>query len=671
MYLARSIIAIILTLILYAVSFAEKVLIEAKQIQKISDNLVVAKGEVVIKYKDITIKSSKIKYYPKEENLEYNVLTEIISPKFYIKSNKGFYNLKKESGEFYNVSVILEKKYFIKAKKLTKNKDWIYFESAKFSNCPFNQYDWFVYSTSGKLRKNDYLHAKNVIFSFCKLPVFYTPYFLYPTSSRKTGFLPISVAQDSYNTFILKIPFFWAINESSDATFTFDYRDKQGKGLDLEYRKIFSQNTNFKLNTFYFKENEKASWWTGRPTGRLRERWLFKLNGYSEKIKNTKIFLNVNVPSDQYFYEDFYNTSPLRYTSYTKSQLITLTNTQDFSLETDFDFIYDLTTPTNENSLQRLPEVRFYWKERPLVKNLYYDFLSVNTNFYRDSGVRGFRSDNEFRLIMPLTYGYMYNFFELSPRATFYYLNNVDKNKYPSRNLIFLRDKVGFNIFKSYEKFTHSIIPYVQFSYISKVNQAKLPVFDKEDRINAKKDLDIYLNNILDFNNNDFFRWTVSTGYTFLQNYYIGDNKYKGHLKPLINSLFFGIKGFSGENTLYYDMKKRQINRSISRITIPLFNNLSYSISHSFDNNSTNQLLHSINTRYKIFRLNASILSNIKEGYIQQKRLNITIDRRCWYLSFNYIEDYNKTTNKTYKVLTLTLNIISFNYNFPLIKPEK
>ncbi|EDP73109.1 hypothetical protein HG1285_04318, partial [Hydrogenivirga sp. 128-5-R1-1] len=181
---------------------------------------------------------------------------------------------------------------------------------------------------------------------------------------------------------------------------------------------------------------------------------------------------------------------------------------------------------------------------------------------------------------------------------------------------------------------------------------------------------DVYLNNILDLTIM-IFQVDCFCRLYFLQNYYIGDNQYKGHLKPLTNSLFFGIKGFSGENTLYYDMKKRQISRSISRITIPLFTNLSYSISHSFDNNSTNQLLHSINTRYKIFRLNTSILSNIKEGYIQQKRLNITIDRRCWYLSFNYIEDYNKTTNKTYKVLTLTLNIINFNYNFPLIKPEK
>ncbi len=671
MYLARFLTIIILTLFIYAVSFADKVLIEAKQIQKISDSLVIAKGEVVIKYKDITIKSSQIKYYPKEKKLEYNVPTEIISQKFYIKSNKGFYNLRKEKGEFYNVSVVLEKKYFIKAKKLTKDKEWIYFESAKFSNCPFNQYDWFVYSTSGKVKKNDYLHAKNVIFSFCKLPVFYTPYFLYPTSSRKTGLLPISFGQDTYNNLILKIPFYWAINRSSDTTIKFDYRDKQGKGLDIEYRKIFSADTSFKLNTFYFKENENASWWEGRPVGRLKQRWLLKAGGKSESIKNTKIFLNLNLPSDSYFYEDFYNTSPLRYLSYTKSQLLTLTDTQDFSLETNFDFIYDLTTPTNENSLQRLPEVRFYWKERSLFKNVYYDFLSVNTNFYRDAGVRGLRSDNTLRLTMPITYKYITNFFEFSPRATLYYLNNTDKNKTPSRNLIFLRNRTGLNIFKNYDTFTHTVIPYIEFSYISKVNQEKLPVFDKEDRVNEKKDIDFYLNNILDFQNNDFFRWTISTGYTFLKNYYIGDTSYKGHRKPLINGLFFKIKGFSGENSLYYDFSKKQISRSISSLSVPLSRYLSYTISHSFDNNSTNQLLHSISTRFKLFRINASILNNIKEGYVQQKRANITLDRGCWYLSFNYMEDYNKTTNKTYKVLTLTLNIVHFNYNFPLIKPEQ
>jgi LPS-assembly protein len=669
--LIRYSLSIILTLFIFVDVFAENVIIEAQKIQKISDVEVLAQVNVEIKYKDITVKSSEIIYNLKEEKITYNVPTEVFSPKFYIKSDKGFYFIKKQSGEFYNVSAILENKYFIKAKEISKNQDIIYFKDAKFSNCPFNQYDWFVYSTSGSVKKDDKMKAKNVIFNFCKIPVFYTPYFTYPTSSRKTGFLPVSISQDTYNKLILKVPFFYVINESSDTTITVDYRDKQGEGLNVEYRKVFSKNANIDINTFYFKENKNGTWWQGRTSKILTQRWLLQADGKVDSLKNTKIFINLNIPSDPYFYEDFYNTSPLRYTSYTKSRILALTDTQDFSFETNFDYIYDLTTPTNENSLQRLPEIRFYWKERPLFKNLYYDFLSVNTNFYREAGVRGLRSDNTLRILMPTTYKYITNLAEISPRFTYYYLNNTDTNKSPSRNLLTFKDRVATVFYKNYDSFYHNIVPSVEFTYVSKVNQETLPYFDKEDRVNAQKDLDLYLTNILGFKNDNFFRWTLSTGYTFLDSYYIGDNIYEGHEKPLTNSLYFSINGFSGENTLYYDFQKNQISRTISSLTIPVYKNISYSISHSYDKDSTNQLLQSVSASYKIFTLTASILNNLKQGYVQQKRLNLTINRGCWYLSFNYIEDYNIDTNKTYKVLTLTLNIVNLNYNFPLIKPTQ
>lgn len=661
----------LLSLLIYVVSYSQSVVIEAKKLEKLPDGKIIASGNIVIKYKDITIKTQKVIYNQRNSVVKYETPTQIISPNYHIWSKKGWYNLKKETGEFFNTDIILENKYYLKAKEIRKEKDILFFKSAKFSTCPFKQYDWFVYSTSGRFKKNDYLYAYNVVFNFCKVPLFYTPAFAYPTSRRKTGLLPIKLGQDSYNTFILKVPFYIVIDESSDITFTYDYRNKQGNGLDTQYRKVFSKDAKLEINGFFFKEKSNGSWWTGRPIGRLRNRWFLQARSIINNIQDTKVFLDLNIPSDPYFLEDFYNTSPLRYTSYLKSTLMSLTDKQDFSLETNFDFVYDLTSPTNEKSLQRLPEVRFYLKERKLIKNIYYDFLSVNTNFYRVTGSRGLRSDNKLRLNIPLSYSYLTNFLEISPRSTFYYVLNTDKDKTPTRNLLEIRNRTGINFIKKYKGFSHNIIPYIEFDYISKVNQENLPFFDKEDRIRAKKEININLSNILNFKNSNYLRWNISTGYTFLDSYFIGDNEFKGHKKPLENSLIFNINGFSGENTIFFDFKKSQIVRSISSLSIPVLGYFRYTISHSFEKNQTNQLVNTITTHYKSLYLSFSWLNNLKQGYIQQKRGRIIFDRRCWNLSIDFLEDFNKTTGKRYKTITIAINIFNLSYNFPLIRPSR
>ncbi len=661
----------LLSLLIYVVSYSQSVVIEAKKLEKLPDGKIIASGNIVIKYKDITIKTQKVIYNQRNSVVKYETPTQIISPNYHIWSKKGWYNLKKETGEFFNTDIILENKYYLKAKEIRKEKDILFFKSAKFSTCPFKQYDWFVYSTSGRFKKNDYLYAYNVVFNFCKVPLFYTPAFAYPTSRRKTGLLPIKLGQDSYNTFILKVPFYIVIDESSDITFTYDYRNKQGNGLDTQYRKVFSKDAKLEINGFFFKEKSNGSWWTGRPIGRLRNRWFLQARSIINNIQDTKVFLDLNIPSDPYFLEDFYNTSPLRYTSYLKSTLMSLTDKQDFSLETNFDFVYDLTSPTNEKSLQRLPEVRFYLKERKLIKNIYYDFLSVNTNFYRVTGSRGLRSDNKLRLNIPLSYSYLTNFLEISPRSTFYYVLNTDKDKTPTRNLLEIINRTGINFIKKYKGFSHNIIPYIEFDYISKVNQENLPFFDKEDRIRAKKEININLSNILNFKNSNYLRWNISTGYTFLDSYFIGDNEFKGHKKPLENSLIFNINGFSGENTIFFDFKKSQIVRSISSLSIPVLGYFRYTISHSFEKNQTNQLVNTITTHYKSLYLSFSWLNNLKQGYIQQKRGRIIFDRRCWNLSIDFLEDFNKTTGKRYKTITIAINIFNLSYNFPLIRPSR
>lgn len=73
-------------------------------------------------------------------------------------------------------------------------------------------------------------------------PVFYSPYLSHPDPSvrRASGFLPITPGESSELGAFVRIPYYWVIDESSDATFEPMFTTSQGPVLEGEYRKRFS-----------------------------------------------------------------------------------------------------------------------------------------------------------------------------------------------------------------------------------------------------------------------------------------------------------------------------------------------------------------------------------------------------------------------------------------------
>ncbi len=662
--------------ILAGLSFGKiPVSIEAENIQKSPSGEVIAEGNVVVKYKNSILKADKIVYDQKNKKIFLYGNISLKTDRMDIRGKEGWINEKGDRGEFYQVEGVIEKRYYIKARKVRLDGNRYYFYDGDFSTCSFDQYDWFVKTKKGILIKNDRVEFYNVSLKFCGLPVFYSPYFSYPATGRKTGLLFPEIGSDSYNDFKYVQPFFLVLTRHSDMTFTFDYRNQQGKGLDVEYRNRLSSDSYFTGNVVVFNENSPGKWWEGRKMSPLKNRW--RIYGKSDlHYDEFDVSLIYDIPSDPYFFEDIYNATRLRYKSYTKTQLIALMDKKYFTLEINFDFLYDLTKTNNEETLQRLPEVRYYIKKIKPFEQLpfYIDFLSVNTNFYREKGTSGFRSDNTLNLEYYSNTGGISNLFRFSPRSTWYFITaDVPSDKNPTRNLLSVEDRIRYTFFKSYSDFTHSVIPQIKLTYVSKVNQEDLPFFDREDRINATKDVDVSLFNILNFRDSNFLSWEVSTGYTMNGFYYLGNNELKGYYKPFKNRFYFSIDGFSGENTLYYDFYFNQIVRSITSFSLPLAGWLRYTVYHSYDKglfagtSTINQINNSLTISYKEISLSASVLSNIKYGYVQRKTANFTLNRKCWRLRVTYKEDYNRVTGQTFRSIYFYINILRADIKLPFV----
>ncbi len=104
------------------------------------------------------------------------------------------------------------------------------------------------------------------------VPVAYLPYFWHasPTAKRESGLLVPSFGVSSHIGAFLAQPYYWVLDDQSDATFTPMITSRGGPELSLEYRRRFNSGfINFDASTAYT---------LGQPQGTVNLRGQFNIN---------------------------------------------------------------------------------------------------------------------------------------------------------------------------------------------------------------------------------------------------------------------------------------------------------------------------------------------------------------------------------------------------------
>jgi LPS-assembly protein len=115
---------------------------------------------------------------------------------------------------------------------------------------------WRFKARDSSVEVEGYAHLSHATFWIKNVPVFYTPYFVYPTKSeRATGLLPPGFGTSEKLGFFLDNRFFWAINEQSDSTIGLDYLSKRGIRPSLEYRYVLSEVDRGQFNGIFLNDD--------------------------------------------------------------------------------------------------------------------------------------------------------------------------------------------------------------------------------------------------------------------------------------------------------------------------------------------------------------------------------------------------------------------------------
>ena len=504
-------------------------------------NKYIAKGNVVITKENKRLTADFVRF----DNINMQVLAVghvimMVGDDLLI-ANKMEMDLEAEIGTAYNGTVFLKENHFyIKGDKIQKTgKDSYAVNKGSLTTCDGDNPAWKVTGRNLKVTIEGYGFITNAALWAKKVPVMYAPFFVFPAKTkRQSGLLPpqIVYSERKWDEYIQ--PFYWAINESSDATFYYHHIGRRGEKAGFEYRYVLDENSKGTLMYDFLQDKkvddgttESSEEWgyTDDTNDKLRpnsDRYWFRMKHDQSLASGFTAKLDIDIVSDQDYLREFKDG----YTGFDKTDMYFLKNfgrdIEDYDESTRVNslsinkiwsqFSFNAETRWYDNvinrrrdeiddtTIQMLPNIDFNGSKQQIYGTpLYFDLDSQYTYFYREDASRAHRMDVYPRLYLPLRFK-KYMSFEPSVgfRETAWHF---DKEEYRSsdeatmyRGIYDFKADASSDIYKIYniqafgiDKIKHAITPNVVYEYIPGKYQSKYPQFDSLDSI-ARKNLVTY-----------------------------------------------------------------------------------------------------------------------------------------------------------------------------------
>ncbi|UCG13708.1 MAG: LPS-assembly protein LptD [Deltaproteobacteria bacterium] len=413
-------------------------------------------------------------------------------------------------------------------------------EQAHFTTCDGIDPSWHFRASDLRVTVDGYGVARNGRFHVGRVPLLYSPYLPFPArTTRQSGFLPPLVGSSSLLGFDLDLPFFWAISESTDATFFAHYMSKRGLMAGAEFRYAASRDGKGVLRFDYLDDQEdteslrQQGFRQVEPgfSGEYFQRWWWRSKqdfGLPHSIQGK---LDLDVVSDRDYLREFetgfssWQDSDRVFQAtfgrglindesgeVRESTLLVTKNWAAHSLNGDFHYFQDLNSISEKTTLQQLPLIDYSATRQPLLGGPFFvDGNVVFVNYWRPEGTRGQRLEIFPRLGLPMRFA---KYIEFEPSVGFsetLYLtqrfqeppgSSVEEKTFQTRELFDVRAEAATEFLRIFgkgepgsSKTKHILRPEIVYEYVPKVTQEQLPFYDSTDRISNRSRLTYSLTN--------------------------------------------------------------------------------------------------------------------------------------------------------------------------------
>jgi len=500
------------------------------------DDLYIAEGAVVITKDEKRITADSVRFDHKAMKVLAVGNVIITTGEDILSGNRVELDLKTETGSIHDGTLFLKENHFyIRGAKIQKTGESTYTaENVSISTCDGQAPDWKITGRNLQVTIEGYGTLTHAALWAKKLPVLYTPYLVFPVKlKRQSGFLPPQIGFSDRKGFEYIQPYFWAISDSTDATFYLHHMDERGEKIGAEYRYIL-KNLSMGTAMYDFLDDRKiddgsldgtgessSKKWGYEDDNILRsnsDRYWFRMKHDQNLPYNFTAKLDLDIVSDQDYltefktghtgYEDtnkyFIDTYGRGLDDYNDQTRVNQVNFNrlwsSFSLNADTrwtDNVINRRWNETDDTLQELPSINFSALKQPLSTSpFFFDLNSSYTHFYREYGTKGHRADVYPRFYLPYKFK---NYFTLEPsagmRGTSWYISEYESStfiadRFSSRDIYDIKLDLASNIYNVFDissehidKIKHSIQPQIVYDYIPYLNQNNYPSFDSIDRI--------------------------------------------------------------------------------------------------------------------------------------------------------------------------------------------
>jgi len=360
------------------------------------EDYAVLTGGVQIRYQDIDLKA---------DEAEIDLKTKVVTAKGNVIIDQGprrltgdtaVFSLDTKTGKLENAAGQVAPDYFFKGREVEKTgADTYVVRDGLFTSCTQPVPDWSFRLKEARIQVEGYAHIKHATMRAKKLPVFYTPYIVWPAKTeRSSGLLIPNVGYSQLRGLSLGLAYFQTLGRSYDTTFHTDLFTKNFLGLGNELRYRPTAGTRGDLLTYFVRDSSVNQW-----------RWKVDLNQTTDDLpQGMRAVIHYQDYSDFNFFRDFersFDQNTLRFidsrgfvTGNWGANLVNL-------LLSSRDTFIDVNTTVTQ---RKLPELQYKLRSTRVLNTPFY--LQVDSSIdYLD-------------LVRPGSYSGKYGRFDLFPQVT-------------------------------------------------------------------------------------------------------------------------------------------------------------------------------------------------------------------------------------------------------------
>ncbi|MBL7664572.1 MAG: LPS-assembly protein LptD, partial [Bacteriovoracaceae bacterium] len=207
-------------------------------------------GSVVILHKDDTLYGESASFDMKSGFFKIEGNVRYVTKGMTLYGSSMEYNLNTGFMVMLNARIVSEAFNIVANRIEKRGEDNYYAEEAEYSTCQNCPESWSIYGQKIDLKFGEYVTIRNGIIKLNTIDVMIIPFLVLPVKQgRHSGLLFPKLSQRFSEGVAFEQPWYWAISDNRDLTFTPTFWATRGYGSDFEYRHIFTESSWLELNS--------------------------------------------------------------------------------------------------------------------------------------------------------------------------------------------------------------------------------------------------------------------------------------------------------------------------------------------------------------------------------------------------------------------------------------